>query len=61
MTGIPRLDKNAALLAGALGGVDILIVAMMGSPTSTTGYLLMTAGLASMAWAAWSRLAAAYF
>lgn len=61
MTQIPRLDKTASLLAAALGAVDIILVlAVMGTPISATGYLFLTLGLTALAWAGFSRLAAAY-
>lgn len=61
MAGVPRLDKNAAMLAGALGAADVLVVVLaVGAPFSITAYFFLALGLAAMAWAAWSRVAAAY-
>ena len=60
MPGIPRLDKNASMLAAALGAVVVIVVTIMGSPISTVGYLLLAVGLGALAWAALSRISAAY-
>lgn len=60
MSGIPRLDKNLALVTGASGAIVVLVIMMMGTPFSVTGYIFLAAGFVAMGWAAWSRVAAAY-
>ena len=56
---IPKLDRNAAILVGVVGAIDVLAFALLGAPVSFTGYVLIPLGVASMLWSGYSRLSPA--